>query len=160
MAGDIKGKYGTSAGITITLASLASGSARQSDAIDLSSSTPRDILAMIAPKLGSGTLSGQKAVNVYVSGSIDGGTTYGGGLTGSDGSYSMGSPTVLQLWAVIPYSASGTAMPCEPCGVAWAFRNALPPKVAFVVENQTGIAFSATEGDHVKTYLPVLGQYT
>lgn len=151
MAADIKSKFDTSASITITLASLASGSARQSTALDFTSSLYLDAFIAISPKLASGTPSGDKCVRVWLGGSIDGGTTYTGGATGSDAAYTLATASPLQLLFSIYFTAGGVAIPGGPMAIGWAFGNRLPPKAVVIVENATGVALDSTEGNHVKT---------
>lgn len=151
--------------ITVTLASLASGSARAGTAIDFTAlGSIEDVLIQIAVKTGTGTISGQKAVNVYCYGTADGATTYTGGAElggtpGTDGAASLLSPTNLILLGTINVAAQNATYPGGPWSFAQAFGLWLPARGGIVIENQTGVALDSTEGNHLKVYQAVGRQY-
>jgi|SRR6185369_6557802 len=152
---NIKVAYGTSTGITCTLASLASASARECTAIDNTSNLYVDALVYVACKLQTGSPSSDKAIYVYAYGSEDG-TNYTDNATGSDAAITLRSPTNLKLLGVINCPDSGAlTYKSGPMSVAAAFGGLLPRKWGIVVRNVTGITLSATEGDHTKTYTGV-----
>lgn len=151
MAATVTQKFATSTGITCSLASLADNTARESTAIDNSTNLYEDALVYLAVKLQAGTPTGEKAIFVYVYGSEDG-TNYTDNATGSNASITMRSPTNLIPIGVIATPDSGALTYKGVFSVAKAFDGILPRKWGIVVENQTGVAFSAIEGDHAKTY--------
>lgn len=154
----VKELFGTSnQGITCTLASLGSGSARQSTVIDNSSNLFVDTLVTI--KVKTATVSGNSPfVNVYAYGTADGGTTYSDGATGTDGAITLSTPPNMRLIGTINAPASTTTYVGGPFSVAAAFGGVLPEKWGIVVENKTGAALDATEGNHAKFYQGVYQQ--
>lgn len=137
--------------ITITLASLASGSVRESAAVDNQTNLYLDALVAVTIKLQAGSPSSDKAVYVYAAGSTDA-STWPDAVTGSDAGITLNNPTQLRLLGVIFAPTSAGTFKSEPLSVASVFGGVLPPKWSIVLLNKTGIAFSATEGDHVKLY--------
>lgn len=139
-----------SQGITITLASLASASARECTAVDNSGNLYLDALVYLALKLPSGTIAGNKAVYVWFYGSEDG-TNYTTNATGTDAAVTMDSPSNLRgPFIIVTPAQSRTYKAIIP--VAQFFGGILPAKWGFVIENQSGIAFDSTEGNHTKEY--------
>lgn len=161
MAGNIENKYGTSnQTITCTLASLTTGSLRQSTAVDNSSNVFQDVLVMVKIKTaGSGT-SATGIVNVWAYGSVDGGTTYTDGATGTDGAFTPTNPANARLLGVLNCVANSTTYVGGPWSVAAAFGGIMPDHWGIIVENKTGGTLDATEGNHAKLYQGVLSQYT
>ena len=151
---DIKIKYGTSTGMTITLASLASSAtaARESTAIDNTSNLYDDALVYVSCKLQSGSPANDKAIYIFAYGSEDG-TNYTDNATGSDAAVTMRDPTNLRLIGIISTPDSGAlTYKGGPFSVAQAFGGLMPRKWGIVVRNYTGVTFDATEGNHTKTY--------
>lgn len=155
---DLKQAFGASTAITITLASLASGSARQSAVVDNASNLFLDVMVNLSVKLASGSPGGERTVYVYVYGSEDG-TNYTDNATGSDAAITMRSPTNLRPLGIINTPDSGAlTYKSGPMSVAAAFGGVIPRKWGIVVVNNTGLALSATEGDHAKTHTGVYYQ--
>lgn len=149
---DRKIAYAASAAITCTVASLANNGARECTAVDNTTNKYLDAMLYLAFKLQTGTPSGDKCINVYLYGSEDG-TNYGDNATGSDAAVTMRSPTNLRGPFIISAPDSGAlTWKAHPISVAQAFGGVMPRKWGFVVENKTGIAFDATEGNHTKSY--------
>lgn len=138
---DIKQAFGSSAALTITLASLASSAARESVAVDNTSDLYEDTLVTVIVTLAAGGPAGDKAVNVYAYGSEDG-SSYTDNATGSDAAITLRSPTNLRLIGVISAPDSGGLVyKSNPMNVAVAFGGVMPRKWGIVVENATGLAF-------------------
>lgn len=149
---DIKLAFGTSTAITATLASLATATARECTAIDNTSNKFLDSMVYLALKLQTGTPASDKAIYVWFYGSEDG-TNYTDNATGADAAVTMRSPSNLRGPFVIATPDSGGLTYKVVIGsVAAFFGGVLPRKWGFVIENKTNIAFSATEGDHIKTH--------
>lgn len=147
--------YGTSTAITITLASLADSAARESTAIDNSSTLYDDIIVQVKFKLQTGTPGNAKAVMIYAAGSEDG-TKWTDNATGSDAAVTMRSPTNFRtLDTVLTPDSGGLTYVSNPVGLAAFFGGVLPRKVNIVVSNLTNVTFSATAGDHAATYTGV-----
>lgn len=161
MAGTITTSYGTNGqAITVTLASLASGSARASTAISNTSTLYTDTLVSIKVKTASGAPAGQKSVNIYAYATTDGGTTYTEGATGTDAAITLTSPTNAIFIGSISCPAASTTYAGGPWSIATAFGGTLPAGWGIIVENQTGVALDSTEGNMTKTYQGVSGAYT
>jgi hypothetical protein len=146
----VKPKYGTNnQAITVTLASLAFPNARSSAAIDNTSNLYLDALVQIKVKTGSG-VSANGYVNVYAYGTADGGTSYPDGA-GTDAAVTL-NVARQKLLGSIPAAASATTYISEPMSVAAAFGGVLPDHWGIIIENETGAALDATEGNHAKFY--------
>lgn len=147
--------YGSSTAITCTLASLASSSSagRGSAAVDNSSNLFDDALVTVSIKTSASALANDKACYIYVYGSEDG-TLYSGSSAeaeGSDAAVTLDSPTNLKGPIVLACPASATTYR-QVFSVAQFFGGVLPKKWGLVVQNYTGQALDATEGNHQKTY--------
>lgn len=149
----VKTAYGADAGaITITMASLADSSTagRESTAID--NGTDLFLDALVQGKIktqNSGAIAAPSAVLVFAYGTADAaGGVYSDTVTGTDAAITMNSPTQLRLIGMIHAAAINTTYKGGPWSVAQAFGGRLPEKWGIVVQNDTGTALSATEGDH------------
>lgn len=146
---DVKEAFGTSTAMTCTLASLATGSARESTVVDNTSNLYPSALVYIAVKVG--TVAAPKAVNIYAYGSEDG-TNYTDPATGSDAGITIAAPTNLRpLGSIATLTNSGTYK-SHPMAVEAAFGGWLPRKWGVVIENQSGANLDSTEGNHTKSY--------
>lgn len=150
----IKLAYANSASITMTLASITSGSARESTAIDNSSNLYTDALVYVALALQTGTPTGDKAFFIYTYASEDG-TNYTDNATGSDAAITLRSPTNLRLIGVLAAPDSGGLTYKGVYTVASAWGGILPRKWGIAIKNSTGVTMSATEGNHIHTYTGV-----
>jgi len=137
--------------ITITASTLANGAARQSASVTSdTTNNVNDYRVYVKPTLGSGTLSSSKAVFVWVATSEDG-TNWTGNATGSDASITLDSPNQFFLGCAIPFAAVSTAR-----GGSFSLKAAcggsVPQKWSIIVENQTGVAFTALTVASEKEY--------
>lgn len=148
---DTKLAYSGAASITITLASLATGGARECTAIDNSTNKYLDAMVYLAFNIGAGTPGSDKAIYVWFYGSEDG-TNYTDNATGSDAAVTMRSPTNLVGPFVVSAPTASVTYKVVIASVAAFFGGVLPYKWGFVIENKTNIALSSTEGDHTKEY--------
>jgi hypothetical protein len=152
--------YGTSGqAITITLASLANAAARQSTAVSNTASLYEDALLYIKITPAAAAVSATGYVNVYGYGSVDGGTNYPEGITGTDGALTFLTPTNLILLGQINIVANSTARSIGPVSFCRTYGiDRLPAQWGIVVLNETGAAFNATAGNFVVEYQGVNGQ--
>lgn len=158
---DIKEAFGSVTGITITLTSLADGSARESTAVDNSSNLFLDALVRIKLSTDTGTISNPKAVFVYAYGALENTSqVYPDNVTGSDADITLDSPTQLQLIGVIYTAAASTSYTGGPFSVASAFNGVLPQTWGIVVLNDSGVALSSTGGDFDIDYIGVYNTVT
>lgn len=155
---DINIKFASATSITCTLASLTDGSARECTSVDNATNLYVDAMVRLHVKLATGTPSGEKSVYVWFYASADG-TNFTDNATGSDAAVTMRSPTNLFGPFVIrtPDSGALTYKAVIP-SVASFFGGILPVEWGFVVENQSGVTFDSTEGNHAKEYVGI--EYT
>lgn len=145
---DMKAKFDASAALTITLASLASSSARQSVNVDNSATLYVDAMVDVTVKLAAGSPSGDRAIYVFAYGSEDG-SNYGDNASGSDAALTMRVPTNLRPLGIINTPDSGgLTYKSGPMSLAAAFGGIVPRRWGIVVQNRSGLALSATGGDH------------
>ncbi len=141
-----------SSAFTITATTLATGAARESNAIDNSTNQYLDALVFVQATLATGTPATGAQVNVYAYGSEDG-TNYGDNVTGSDAAVTLRSPTNLRLIGVTSTPTAGALnYKGHPMSVAQAFGGVLPRKWGIVIENQSGFAFTACSASWTGIY--------
>lgn len=144
--------YDSSAGITISLVSLAQAAARESTAIDNTTNLYVDAMVYLAIKLQTGTPGSDKVINVWFYGSEDG-TNYGDNATGSDAAVTLRSPhNFIGPWIINTPDSGGLTYKTVIPSVARFFGGFLPKKWGIVIENRTNVTLSATEGDNTKEY--------
>lgn len=149
---NVKLEWGVATNITITLASLATSTARECTAVDNTSDKYEDAEVYLAVKLAAGSPGSDKAIYIYAYGSMDG-TNYTDNATGSNTALTLRAPSNLRLLAAIATPDSGALTYKFVIGsVAAAFGGLLPPKWGIVVQNMTNLAFDSTEGNIIKQY--------
>ena len=126
-------------------------SVAQSDAITTSTTTNvADTLVQIALAVGASSPNQNTNIYIYAFGSIDG--TYLPGAaastevisnTASVVTLSANSTNIKLLGAIYCHTAS-TTFTSEPMSIAAAFGGIVPKKWGIIVQNQTGVALSAT----------------
>lgn len=149
---DIKQAIGTSTGITITLAGLTDGSARESTFVDNATNLFLDAMVHLNILLATGTPASDKAINIYVYGSEDA-TDYTDNATGTDAAITLRDPTNLKLVQVISTPDLGAlTYKSHPFSIGGAFGGVMPRRWGIVVENKTGLAFGTGEANFVKEF--------
>lgn len=151
--GDIHIAYGTDTAVTITLASLASAGARQSDVIDNSTNEYVDYLVTVKLKTGASAPSSDKAAHIYVA--AGNGTIRAENAGATDAAITLSSPSNATRIGYISMPSASTTYYAGPFSVAAAFGGALPKDFAIIVENRHGQALTSTAGDHAVYYTPV-----
>lgn len=136
-----KAAYASSVAFTITLNSLANGSARESTAIDNTSNLYLD--AHVRVSISAGSVAGAPQVLVYAYGSEDG-STFPDTTAGTDGAVTLESPTVLRLAGVIPTPTSTKVYESDVFSIARLYGGVLPRKWGIVVLNSTGAALAGS----------------
>jgi len=150
--------YETPGTIACTMTSLASGSARESATVDNASNKFLEDLVALTFTITSGSPStAGPTVNIYAAGSEDGtlfprvqlssGAPFATGA--GDGSVgALGSPNNLRLLGSFGLQTTTSnaerTFRTEPFSVAQAFGGVLPTKYSIIVDNQVGVAFSAS----------------
>jgi hypothetical protein len=157
MPTEIKPLFGTAGvDVTITLASLANATARESTAWDWSPFD--DILLEATIKGGASGVSASGVATVYAYATVDDGATYTEGATGTDGSFTMPGITQLFVVGVLFINANGQTRKGGPWSVGSVFGGTLPAKGGVIVLNETGAAFDATGSNHHIQYQGVTRQ--
>lgn len=156
---DIKTKFGTNGQtITITLASLANNSARQSTVVDNSTNLFLDALVQMKIKSGASGTTTTGYVNIYAFATVDNGTTYTENAGATDAAITLTVPPNALLIGRINCVANATTYYSSPMSVAAAFGGVLPEKWGVIVENKTGGTLDSTGGNHTVKYQGVLNQ--
>jgi len=141
--------YDTADTITITLASLADGSFRQSASFD--NTTDNFVDALIGGKIMTGTSpSVNKSINVSIYATYDNGTTFTGGASGSDAAYTADGEESLfnRIATILVDATSDQQYVWGPRSVKELFGGVLPSDFGIIVENDTGAALNSTGGNH------------
>jgi hypothetical protein len=143
----VSADYGTdNQSITCTITSLSSGSSRQSTAISNTSNLYLDALVFVKVKTASSATSSSGYISIYAYGTVDGGSTYSDGATGSDGSITLTSPPNMRLLGIINTVANSTTYYGGPFSVASCFGGNLPAAWGIVVVNNSGNTLDAAVG--------------
>lgn len=143
--GNLLQQYGSSAqSITCTFTSLATAGSRQSAVISNTTNLFFDAFVFVIIKTGSTATVTTGYVSVYCYASVDGGTTYTDGATGSDASFTPTSPTNLRLIGNINCVANSITYYGGPFSVAAAFGGLMPSSWGIVIQNNTGGTLAST----------------
>jgi len=139
---DTKTKYGSSGqSISITINALASDAKRESTAVDNGTNGFLDALVQVNIATNTTAAStGDKCVYVYAYGTTDGGTSYSGNASGSDGAFGT-DPQQLdncRLIGVIYAPSENKIYESDTMSVAAAFGGLLPQRWGIIVHNKTG----------------------
>lgn len=170
---DIKTKYPStsSVALTISLASLASGSAgvftagQESTAVDNTSNLDVDHLLSGVIRAGTSPTAG-RYINVYAYANISsasGTPTYPDVLDGTDSAETFTSANVMNgivklVASLIIDSTSNRDYFFGPISIASLFGGALPKFWGVFVAHDTAVALNATGGNHVLSYERVQAQ--
>jgi hypothetical protein len=111
------------------------------------------VLVRVKTKLATGTPANDKAIYVYAYAALEEATpVYPDAVTGSDAAITLDNPSQLQLIGVLTANVSAQVIKSNPMSVAAAFGGSMPERWGIVIRNFSGIALSATAGDHVVSY--------
>lgn len=169
---DIKVKYPStsSTAITITLASLASGSAgvftagREGTAVD--NTTNLDLDHLVTGKITTGTSpTASRFINVYAYAPISmsaGTPTYPDVLDGTDSDETFTSANVMNsivrlVASITVDNTSNRTYSFAPVSIADLFGK-MPPFYGIFVAHDTGVALNSTSGNHEISYFRVQAQ--
>lgn len=170
---DIKTKYPStsSTALTISLASLASGSSgvytagRESDAVDNTSNV--DVDHLLAGKIRTGTSpTASRSINVYVYANISsssGTPTYADVLDGTDSAETFTSANVMNsavrlAASMLTDNTSDRDYFFGPVSVASLFGGVLPKFWGVYVAHDSGVNLNSTGGNHVLSYERIQAQ--
>ena len=149
---------GTPTALTITLNSLTNTSARQSTAMDFTSSLPIDVQIDGVFKTASGSLGANPALNLWFSPSIDG-TNFGGTngtnvIGGGDAAFTMPANRAnLVFLGAVPINTAA-AIERFSFKSLLAALGSIPQKGVLIVENVTGLTLDSSAGGSIQ-FLPI-----
>jgi len=162
MAGDIKGKLGTTnQAITITLNSLADDGLRASTVVDNTTNLFLDCLVQLIISNTEGVPAGNKNLLIYAYGTANDGTTYSGGATGADAAYGAVAGQLItncHLLGIMHFDADDEVFESDVFSIANAFGGIVPAKWGIIVKNQVGVALAGSGCSAF--YQGQYGQYT
>ena len=140
----------------ITLASLATGSARESTAITalVGGTVYDDVMLQLSLGILSPTSSGDKAIYVWFYGSADG-TNYTEPATGSNAAITIGTNHNLKGPYVVAVAVGTLQYDIDIPSVSSYFNGIIPKRWGIVVENQAGGSLNGTEGNFNKWFTPL-----
>lgn len=141
----IKPSYAGAASIPITLTSLANNACRQSTVVDNTSNLYDDALVSVTVKTAGSGLGTTPTVTVFVY-AVGDGAAYPDGVAGTDGAYTLVSPTNLIFAKILNVPSASTSYVSEPFSVAALFGGSLPSKWGIVVQNTSGNALDGAVG--------------
>lgn len=148
--------YGATTNFAITLASLATGSSRESAAITavVGGTAYDDYQLQLSMGSSLPTTAGDQAAYIWFYGSADG-TNFTEPATGSDAAIVIGTRHNLRGPFVVPMVVGTLQYDVCIGSVAQYFGGILPKKWGIVVENQCNGALNGTEGNFNKWFTPV-----
>ena len=160
---DVKIAYGSSAAMTITLASLATSSTRvagrEGTAIDNTSNKYLDYL--VSGKVTTGTSpTDAKQIDIWVYASYNDTPLYPDVFDGTDSDETATSTGVLAGGLVLAASISTNNTSdrtywVNPFSVAALFGGQMPKYFGVFVTHDTGVNLNSTSGNHAFYYTPV-----
>lgn len=135
-------QYGDATALTITVNSLASGSARESTAVDNTTNVYVDAMLYVALKLTAGTPA--DGIDVYLYASADG-TNYDDNATGSDAAITLRTnPNFVLLGRIQTATAGALTWKKSFLSIAAAFGGVMPRKWGVIIVNNSGFAFDSS----------------
>ena len=145
--------FGTKTTLTTTnYTSLASNAAANCttgcwQSASITTGGAKDLLLRIQSKGQAGSTS---YADVYVCSSMSSDSTFSGGCSGSEGSYTVANvPNNMRFLGSLLYNGTTAIQAFFDLSDIFA---TLPGKVAFVIKNQSGGTLSTTAGDHIFDY--------
>ena len=154
---DLTPKYGTANQImTLTIASLANASSRESAVVDNSVGLFMDVKVAVKVKTNAAGTSATGRVDVFAYGSADG-TTYSGGATGADAAYTGNLDQLIWLGSIPAVANATTYAALFNLSRAFGYGG-IPAKWGIVIQNNSGAALDATGGNHSAVYQGIAAQ--
>lgn len=125
--------------ITITITAAATGTARASTAISNTTNLYEDVLLFFSVTTPATGVSATGYFNFYGYGSVNGGTTYPEGITGTDAAVTLYTPTNLVLVAQMNANAVSKTFSMGPISFCRLYGlDRLPAEWGIVSVNQSG----------------------
>ena len=139
------------------MAGVVANAGRESTAVDNSSNKFVDAYLVVKIKTGGSGTSSTGMVAIYAYGSTDGGTTYSGNATGTDGAL---TPANMVQIGSIAVSANSTEYKSAVLSVGSAFAGGLPERWGIAILNLTGATLDATGSNFFAKWQGIAAQYT
>lgn len=155
MATTFKPSYGSNTAFTKAFASLANGAYWQTAFVDNSTNLFADATVYGHLKSG-GTPTASNVYTLYFYWSNDGGTTYSNNASGSSASYSQPDTDVNMVVLATSLCTAVASLVSYfdiPSVCVRAGLQMLPQRWGVILKNGSGQALTATEGDHVISYM-------
>jgi hypothetical protein len=149
---DIQEKLGTATAMTITLASLADGSARQSAEVDNTSNLFFSAVVAVKIKTHATDTDANGNVKVYAYGNVNDVRDDSAGA--SDAAISV--VNAVHLGTIVANVDATTYIKTFHLASVWPFG--LPSKWGIIVYNDIGAALDSTGGNHSVTYQGIYAQ--
>lgn len=148
MADTFKEKYGTGGQvITATgLASLANNAAYELAPVDNTANFYLDALVFFSIKSPASATSASGWLNLWLTYTADGGTTYTGGAAGAAGSITLVQPPNLIRLGTMAMTTNGRVE--KHAFPIWAALGFMPAKWGVIVENLSGGTLDTTGSNH------------
>jgi hypothetical protein len=151
----------TGTALTCTVTSLADDGYRESAAV--TNATNKYLSVLIGGSIQVGTVTADGSIKVYAYASADGGTTYSGGLVGTDETITWGTtPSTSSVNGFNNLFLLGIAnvddtdddndIEFGPFVLEAAFGGIVPEDWGIVIKNETGVAFHATGTNNTLHY--------
>lgn len=148
MANEIQTKYISSASFTISLASLANGSARQSSMISNSNNYPAAIIYLCLKSGGSAPTAGPGYEIYLLRGDASSPNIVSDGAGASDAAITIENSKLLDVIQVTATSAKNFYVVIDTSRLG-----PLGPYWGIAVKNTSGQALDSTEGNHKKYFV-------
>lgn len=146
----VESSYGTAnQTITMTITALASSATAGRESTVVSNATPLslDALVQVTAVVSTGTIANDRGVHVYAYASVDDGSTFPDGITGSDAAYSFNAAATSNLaylgFIQIPAQSLTRR---KIFSIASAFGGVLPARWGIAVLNYSGISLTTGSG--------------
>ena len=143
---DLEVKYGTKTNLTITVASLADGSARESTSVSNGTNKFQGVQVGGFIQANSSGVSATGYVNVFAYGSVDDGTTNSDAATGTDSAHTLEDNAILL--GRVSLNANSQVAQFGPFSLESVFNGMVPEDWGIIIENQSGAALDSTGGNH------------
>lgn len=139
-------KYASKGTVTISLASLAGGAARQSTVVDNSTAGALDVIIRVTTR-SSAADTGTLQVYAYTA---LGDTNYTDGATGSDSAFTAANRLNSRLVGAV--QLNGTTEVDAHFSLAAAFGGVVPAKWGLIIVKPATPALDSTAGNHIVEY--------
>lgn len=135
--------YGTTAavGVGTALNSLANGSAAQTDAVLNGTTKAVDYEVEVVTNALAGNTG---AIDVWVAASLDAGTSYADGATGTAGAFTAANRKNARWLGSVNLNGATAVRATLAQSVAQAFGGVVPERFALILTNNSGAALAAS----------------